>query len=108
MRAPESPARVNPARWEEIDRRVWLRMAAKAQRERLRAYRLNDDPRHWVVTSARHPDVAYEVTLLDGALFCSCPASSYFPYCKHRALVLQHLGWLTVEASASPEPANRS
>jgi len=73
---------------------TWLRMSAKADKEGLRAYKLNGDPRYWAVSSKSHPDIAYEVTVLDGDLICSCRASEFHPYCKHRALVLQELGAL--------------
>ena len=73
---------------------TWTRMAAKANRERLRAYRLNDDPRSWAVTSHSSDDIAYEVTILDGDLLCSCRGSAFHPYGKHRALVLKELGVL--------------
>lgn len=79
-------------RWQEIAIDTWLRMAERARQAGLRAYRLSGDPRHWAVTSATDPGVAYEVTVLDDALVCSCPAAAYFPYCKHRALVLAELG----------------
>jgi hypothetical protein len=70
---------------------TWLRLAGKAEKEGLRAYRLNGDPRYWAVSSASSPDVAYEVTVLDGDLLCTCRASEFLPYCKHRALVLDEL-----------------
>jgi hypothetical protein len=73
---------------------TWRRMAKKAAKERLRAYRLNGDPRYWVVSSSSEPDTAYEVTVHDGDLLCSCRASEFLPYCKHRALVLDELGAL--------------
>jgi hypothetical protein len=73
---------------------TWLRMKQKALKEGLRAYRLNGDPRYWAVTSQSRPDIAYEVTMLDGDLLCSCRASEFLPYCKHRALVLDELGAL--------------
>ncbi|RIK46005.1 MAG: hypothetical protein DCC58_04635 [Chloroflexi bacterium] len=73
---------------------TWRRMAGKAEKEGLRAYRLNGDPRFWAVSSATNPGVAYEVTVLDGELLCSCRASEFLPYCKHRALVLDALGAL--------------
>jgi hypothetical protein len=73
---------------------TWLRMKQKALKEGLRAYRLNGDPRFWAVTSQSRPDIAYEVTMLDGDLLCSCRASEFLPYCKHRALVLEELGAL--------------
>ncbi len=73
---------------------TWRRMAEKAAREALRAYRLNGDSRSWAVTSRSAEGVAYEVTILDGDLLCSCRASAFHPYCKHRALVLQELGLL--------------
>lgn len=73
---------------------TWVRMAGKARQEGLRAYRLNGDPRYWAVSSATSPDVAYEVTVLDGDLLCTCRASEFFPYCKHRALVLVELNAL--------------
>jgi hypothetical protein len=34
------------------------------------------------------------VTVLDGDLLCTCRASEFFPYCKHRALVLDALNAL--------------
>ncbi len=73
---------------------TWRRMAAKAEKECLRAYRLNGDPRYWVVSSSTDPRTAYEVTAHDGDLICSCRASEFLPYCKHRALVLRELGAL--------------
>jgi len=73
---------------------TWVRMADKAEKEGLRAYRLNGDPRYWAVSSKTAPDIAYEVTVLDGDLLCTCRASEFFPYCKHRALVLHELGRL--------------
>jgi hypothetical protein len=73
---------------------TWRRMAAKAGKEQLRAYRLNGDPRYWVVSSSSNPHVAYEVTAHDGDLLCSCRASEFLPYCKHRALVMRELGAL--------------
>ena len=73
---------------------TWVRMSEKAEREGLRAFRINDDRRSWVVTSHSNDGVAYEVTILDGDLICSCRGSSFHPYCKHRALVLQELGLL--------------
>lgn len=78
---------------------TWIRMLEKAEHEGLRAFRINDDVRSWVVTSHSHDGVAYEVTILDGDLLCSCRGSSFHPYCKHRALVLQELGLLDNEAS---------
>ena len=73
---------------------TWRRMAAKAAREGLRAYRLNGDNRSWAVTSHSDDATAYEVTILDGDLLCSCRGSAFHPYCKHRALVLDSLGLL--------------
>jgi hypothetical protein len=73
---------------------TWRRMARKADKEALRAYRLNGDPRYWVVSSSSDPRTAYEVTAHDGDLLCSCRASEFLPYCKHRALVLRELGAL--------------
>lgn len=73
---------------------TWRRLADKAAREGLRAYRLNGDRRSWAVTSASQSDTAYEVTILDGDLLCSCRGSAFRPYCKHRALVLEALGVL--------------
>lgn len=73
---------------------TWRRMAEKAARQGLRAYRLNGDPRSWAVTSHSDADIAYEVTILDGDLLCSCRGSAFRPYCKHRALVLAELGLL--------------
>jgi hypothetical protein len=55
---------------------------------------LNGDYRYWAVSSQSDPSVAYEVTMLDGDLLCSCRASEFLPYCKHRALVLDALGAL--------------
>lgn len=81
---------------------TWLRMSEKAEREGLRAYRINDDQRSWVVTSHSQDGVAYEVTILDGDLICSCRASSFHPYCKHRALVLRVLGALSDVLDAAP------
>ena len=73
---------------------TWRRMAAKAGKEQLRAYRINGDPRYWVVSSSSNPTVAYEVTAHDDDLLCSCRASEFLPYCKHRALVMSELGAL--------------
>ena len=73
---------------------TWSRMADKAARQGIRAYRINDDPRSWAVTSHSSDDIAYEVTILDGDLLCSCRGSAFHPYCKHRALVLKELGVL--------------
>jgi len=73
---------------------TWRRMAAKAGKEQLRAYRINGDSRYWVVSSSSNPTVAYEVTAQDGDLLCSCRASEFLPYCKHRALVMSELGGL--------------
>lgn len=73
---------------------TWSRMADKATREGIRAYRINDDPRAWAVTSHSSREIAYEVTILDGDLLCSCRGSAFHPYCKHRALVLKELGVL--------------
>ena len=73
---------------------TWIRMSEKAEREGLKAFRINDDVRSWVVTSHSLDGVAYEVTILDGDLLCSCRGSSFHPYCKHRALVLDELGVL--------------
>jgi hypothetical protein len=73
---------------------TWRRMAAKASKEQLRAYQLNGDPRYWVVSSSSNPTVAYEVTAHDDDLLCSCRASEFLPYCKHRALVMSQLGAL--------------
>lgn len=73
---------------------TWRRMADKAGKESLRAYRLNGDPRYWVVSSSSNPTVAYEVTAHDSDLLCSCRASEFLPYCKHRALVMRELGAL--------------
>lgn len=81
---------------------VWYRLAKKARKEGIRAYRLNDDPRYWAVTSGTRPGVAYEVTVLDGDLLCSCPGSAYYPYCKHRALVLTELGILPAVPACAP------
>jgi len=73
---------------------TWRRMAVKAGKEQLRAYRINGDPRYWVVSSSSDSTVAYEVTAHDGDLLCSCRASEFLPYCKHRALVMRELGAL--------------
>jgi hypothetical protein len=88
---------------------TWLRMSEKAEREGLRAFRINDNTRAWVVTSHSHDRVAYEVTILDGDLLCSCRGSSFHPYCKHRALVLRELGVLdeiSDEAPVVPDHVN--
>lgn len=77
---------------------TWQRMARKAELEHLRAFKLNGDPRYWVVTSSSDRGTAYEVTVHDGDLICSCRASEFLPYCKHRALVLQALGALDEHA----------
>lgn len=87
----------------DVSIETWRRLASKALAQRLRAYRLNDDARSWAVTSHSRPGVAYEVTILDGDLLCSCPGSAYYPYCKHRALVLYELGLLGV-LSVDPAP----
>lgn len=87
--------------WRMIDRDVWQRMVERARRAGLRAYRLNGDPRHWAVTSASDPEVAYEVTILDDVLLCSCAAAAFRPYCKQRALVLATLGLLDEPHSAA-------
>jgi len=79
---------------------TWRRMAAKAVKEHLRAYRLNGDPRYWVVSSSSEPNTAYEVTVYDSDLLCSCRASEFLPYCKHRALVLDELGALDTSEHA--------
>lgn len=81
---------------------TWQRMSDKARSEGLRAYRLNDDPRSWAVTSHSSGAVAYEVTILDGDLLCSCRGSMFHPYCKHRALVLEELGVLSGTDKQSP------
>lgn len=73
---------------------TWRRMAEKADREGLRAYRLNGDPRYWAVSSKSQPETAYEVTVHDDDLLCSCRGSEFRSYCKHRALVLRELGAL--------------
>lgn len=87
--------------WRVIDRDVWQRMVERARRAGLRAYRLNGDPRHWAVTSASDPEVAYEVTILDDVLLCSCTAAAFRPSCKQRALVLATLGLLDEPHSAA-------
>jgi hypothetical protein len=76
---------------------TWLRMARKADSEQLRAYRINGDPRFWVVSSKSDPKVAYEVTVRDGDVLCSCRGSEFRSYCKHRALVLRELGALNMD-----------
>ena len=86
---------------------TWRRLAEKARRQGLRAFRLNDDARTWAVTSHSQPGTAYEVTILDGDLLCSCPGSAYYPYCKHRALVLAELG-LIGELPNRPERRARA
>jgi hypothetical protein len=86
---------------------TWLRMAEKAAREGLRAFRINDDRRAWAVTSHSQDGVAYEVTILDGDLLCSCRGSAFHPYCKHRALVLRELGVLTPDVTHGPLVPNR-
>lgn len=78
---------------------TWHRMAAKARQEHLQAYRLNGDPRFWAVSSASEQGTAYEVTVLADQLLCSCRASEFLPYCKHRAAVLAELGALNDNAS---------
>ena len=77
---------------------TWRRMADKATREGLRAYRLNGDNRSWAVTSHSDDASAYEVAILDGDLLCSCRGSEFHRYCKHRALVLACLGLLAEDA----------
>ncbi len=81
---------------------TWLRMSEKAEREGLCAFRINNDKRSWVVTSHSQDSVAYEVTILDGDLICSCRGSSFHPYCKHRALVLHELGVFDQVSRDSP------
>ena len=81
---------------------TWRRMAEKAAREGLRAYRLNGDRRSWAVTSHSLDKVAYEVTILDGDLLCSCRGSMFHSYCKHRALVLANLQLLADETDDRP------
>ena len=78
---------------------TWHRMAEKARGEHLRAYRLNGDPRFWAVSSASEHGTAYEVTVLGDQLLCSCRASEFLPYCKHRAAVLAELGALNDDVS---------
>lgn len=85
-----------------VPRATWRRMADKAAREGLRAYRLNGDSRSWAVTSHSEDGTAYEVTILDGDLLCSCRGSAFHPYCKHRALVLACLGLLGDDRDARP------
>lgn len=85
-----------------ISTETWRRMAEKAAREGLLAYRLNGDKRSWAVTSYSLDEVAYEVTILDGDLLCSCRGSMFHPYCKHRALVLTQLQLLVDEADDRP------
>ncbi len=87
---------------------TWRRLAEKARRQGLRAFRLNADARTWAVTSHSQPGAAYEVTILDGDLLCSCPGSAYYPYCKHRALVLAELGLLGDLAEDRPARRSRS
>ncbi len=77
-------------------------MALQAAEEGLRGYRLNGDKRSWAVTSHSMDEVAYEVTILDGDLLCTCRASMFLPYCKHRALVLEHLQLLEGEVRDRP------
>ena len=86
---------------------TWVRMSEKAEREGLHAFRLNDDRRSWVVTSHSQDGVAYEVTILDGDLLCSCRGSAFHPYCKHRALVLRELGVLERDSAPDPLVPNR-
>lgn len=86
-----------------VSRTTWHRMADKASREGLRAYRINGDHRSWAVTSGSDLGAAYEVIILDGDLLCSCRGSAFHPYCKHRALVLRELGLLDREG----EPVGR-
>lgn len=74
-------------------------MADKAQHEGLHAYRLNGDPRFWAVSSASDPSSAYEVTVLADQMLCSCRASEFLPYCKHRATVLKELGALADDST---------
>ena len=81
---------------------TWVRMSEKADKEGLHAFRLNDDRRSWVVTSHSQNGVAYEVTILDGDLLCSCRGSAFHPYCKHRALVLRELGVLVGDSVSGP------
>ncbi len=87
---------------------TWRRLAEKARRQGLRAFRLNANARTWAVTSHSQPGAAYEVTILDGDLLCSCPGSAYYPYCKHRALVLAELGLLGDLAEDRPARRSRS
>ena len=85
-----------------VSRHTWVRMAAKAEREGLRAFRINGSNRNWAVTSHTDAGIAYEVTILDGDILCSCRGSEFFPYCKHRALVLRELGLLADPDDAEP------
>lgn len=85
---------------------TWRRMAQKAHKERLRAYRVNGDPRFWVVSSKSEAQTVYEVSALDDTLHCSCRGSEFYPYCKHRALVLDTLGALdAADGSAGADHA---
>lgn len=87
-----------------VPKSTWRRMAQKASKEQLNAYRLNGDRRSWAVTSHSLDGDAYEVTILDGDLLCSCRGSAFHPYCKHRALVLERLGLLANEDRRDPRP----
>ncbi len=62
--------------------------------EHLQAWRVNGDPRFWVVSSKSESQTVYEVNAMDDTLHCSCRGSEFYPYCKHRALVLESLGAL--------------
>lgn len=73
---------------------TWRRMARKAHMEHLQAWRVNGDPRFWVVSSKSESQTVYEVNAMDDTLHCSCRGSEFYPYCKHRALVLESLGAL--------------
>lgn len=87
-----------------VPQSTWQRMARKASQEGLTAYRLNGNERSWAVTSHSRDRNAYEVTILDGDLLCSCVGSMYHPYCKHRALVLEELGLLAGDEPADLRP----
>jgi hypothetical protein len=71
------------------------RSLAKAHAEGLEiaahGYRKDDGSRVVGVTSASQPNTVHMVTILDLQLACSCPAGQHEIYCKHRALVREHL-----------------
>lgn len=71
------------------------RSLAKAHAEGLEiaahGWRKSDGSTVVGVTSATQPNTVHMVTVLDLKLECSCPAGQHEVYCKHRALVREHL-----------------